>query len=117
MQRDEMRRAAQPPTPGGWQAGSSSPSSPQGLETRSRKRARTHSALSTPADSNGTLGAAVDARKEATKGTLSELTGLGSKALKVDDQNAPDTLLLGPKPSKVKVMIRTSSAFLHHLGG
>jgi hypothetical protein len=51
--RDEMRRAAQPPPPGGWSAGSTSPSSPQGLETRSRKRARTHSASSPPAAPTG----------------------------------------------------------------
>jgi hypothetical protein len=42
----EGSSAAQPPPPGGWPAGSTSPSSPQGLETRSRKRTRTDSALS-----------------------------------------------------------------------
>jgi hypothetical protein len=75
MQRDEMRRAAQPPTPGGWPAGSTSPSSPQRLETRSRKRARTHSASSPPADSNGTLGAAVDARKDIRRVTTDSYQG------------------------------------------
>jgi hypothetical protein len=61
MQRDERQRAAQPPPPGGWPAGSPSPSSPQGLETRSRKRARTDSAPSPSADSN--LGTVVDAQR------------------------------------------------------
>ena len=42
MQLDERKRAAQPPPPGGWPAGSTSPSSPQGPETRSRKPAHTH---------------------------------------------------------------------------
>jgi hypothetical protein len=75
MQRDEMRRAAQPPPPGGWSAGSTSPSSPQGLETRSRKRARTHSAPSPPADSNGTLGAAVDAQRDISRVTTDSYQG------------------------------------------
>jgi hypothetical protein len=75
MQLDKMRRAAQPPTPGGWQAGSTSLSSPQGLETRSRKRARTHSASSPPADSNGTLGADVDARKDIRRVTTDSYQG------------------------------------------
>jgi hypothetical protein len=64
MHRDERQRAAQPPPPGGWPAGSTSPSSPQGLETRSRKRARTDSASSPSADSNGTLGSVVDAQRD-----------------------------------------------------
>ena len=46
---------AGPAPPGGWQAGSTSPSSPQGLETRSRKRARTDSAWSPSADSTVTV--------------------------------------------------------------
>jgi hypothetical protein len=75
MQRDEMRRAAQPPPPGGWSAGSTSPSSPQGLETRSRKRARTHSASSPPADSNGTLGAAEDAQRDISRVTTDSYQG------------------------------------------
>jgi hypothetical protein len=75
MQRDEMRRAAQPPTPGGWPAGSTSSSSPQGLETRSRKHARTHSASSPPADSNCTLGAVVDAQRDISHVTTDSYQG------------------------------------------
>ena len=75
MQRDEMRRAAQPPPPVGWQAGSTSPSSQQGLETRSRKRARTHSASSPPANSNGTLGAVVDAQRDIIRVTTDSYQG------------------------------------------
>jgi hypothetical protein len=64
MQRDEGKGAAQPPPPGGWPAGSTYPSSQQGFETRSRKRTRTDSASSPSAESNGTLGAVVDAHKD-----------------------------------------------------
>ncbi len=90
MQRDEMKRAGQPAPPGGWPASSTSPSSPQGLETRSRKRARTDSASSPSADSNCTLGAvtgsmprgtSVASPPTATKGTPPARTGPGSKAL------------------------------------
>ena len=75
MQRDERQRAAQPPPPGGWPAGSSSPSSPQGLETRSRKRARTDSAISPSADSNGTLGTVVDAQRAPRRVTADSYQG------------------------------------------
>lgn len=75
MQRDEGKRAAQPPPPGGWPAGSTSPSSPQGLETRSRKRARTHSASSPSAASNGTLGAVVDAHRDIRRVTADSYQG------------------------------------------
>ena len=75
MQRDEGKRAAQPPPPGGWPAGSTSPSSPQGPETRSRKRTRTHSASSPPADSNGTLGAVVDAHRDIRRVTADSYQG------------------------------------------
>jgi hypothetical protein len=57
MQGTNRRTAPQPPPPGGWPASSAPSSSPQGLETRSRKRARTHSASSPYADSNGTASA------------------------------------------------------------
>jgi hypothetical protein len=49
---------AAPQPPGGWPVGSAPSSSPQGLETRSRKRARTDSASSPSADSNGSFGSA-----------------------------------------------------------
>ena len=75
MQRDEGKRAAQPPPPGGWPAGSTSPSSPQGLETRSRKRARTGSASSPSAASNGTLGAVVDAHRDIRRVTADSYQG------------------------------------------
>ena len=75
MHRDARQRAAQPPPPGGWPAGSPSPSSPQGLETRSRKRARTHSATSPSADSNGTLGTVVDAQRAPRRVTADSYQG------------------------------------------
>ena len=75
MQRDEGKRAAQPPPPGGWPAGSTSPSSPQGLETRSRKRTRTDSASSPSAASNGTLGAVVDAHRDIRRVTADSYQG------------------------------------------
>jgi len=75
MQRDEGQRAAQPPPPGGWPAGSPSPSSPQGLETRSSKRARTDSAPSSSADSNGTLGTVVDAQRALRRVTADSYQG------------------------------------------
>jgi hypothetical protein len=75
MQRDGMRRAAQPPPPVGWLSSSTSPSSPQRLETRSRKRARTHSASSPPADSNCTLGASVDAQRHISRVTTDSYQG------------------------------------------
>jgi hypothetical protein len=92
MQLDERRRAAQPPPPGGWQAGSTSPSSPQGLETRSRKRARTHSASSPPANSNCTLGAVVDAQRDIICVTTDSYQGNTAKAYRtwlqsIDQQN------------------------------
>ncbi len=52
-----------------------SPSSPQGLETRSRKRARTRSASSPPADSNCTLGAVVDAQRDISRVTTDSYQG------------------------------------------
>jgi len=76
MQRDERKRAAQTPPPGGWPAGSTSPSSPQGLEARSRKRARTDSASSPSAESNGTtLGAVVDAQRDIRRVTADSYQG------------------------------------------
>jgi hypothetical protein len=81
MHRDARQRAARPPPPGGWQAGSPSPSFPQGLETR---RIRPHRHLRT-----STLGAVVDAQRPirraasqptATKGTPPAPTRHGSKA-------------------------------------
>jgi hypothetical protein len=73
MHRDARQRAAQPPPPGGWPAGSPSPSSPQGLETRSRKRARTDSASSPSADPN--LGAVVDAQRAIRRVTADNYQG------------------------------------------
>ena len=70
-----IAREAQPPPPGGWTAGSTSPSSPQGLETRSRKHARTHSASLPPADSNCTLGAVVDAQRDISRVTTDSYQG------------------------------------------
>jgi len=70
-----IAREAQPPPPGGWTAGSTSPSSPQGLETRSRKHARTHSASLPPADSNCTLGAVVDAQRDISSVTTDSYQG------------------------------------------
>ena len=75
MQRDERKRAAQTPPPGGWPAGSTSPSSPQGLEARSRKRARTDSASSPSAASNCTLGAVVDAHRDIRRVTADSYQG------------------------------------------
>ena len=46
MQRDDMRKAEQPPPPAGCPAGSMMTSSPQRHETRSGKRSRTESASS-----------------------------------------------------------------------
>ena len=66
---------AGPAPPGGWQAGSTSPSSPQGLETRSQKRARTDSASSPSAESNGTLGAVVDAQRDIRRVTADSYQG------------------------------------------
>jgi hypothetical protein len=73
MHRDARQRAAQPPPPGGWPAGSPSPSSPQGLETRSRKRPRTDSASSPSADSN--LGSVVDAQRAIRRVTADSYQG------------------------------------------
>jgi hypothetical protein len=70
-----MRRTAQQPPPCWWLAGSTSPSSPQGLETCSRKHARTHSASSTPADSNVTLGSVVDAQRHISIVTTNSYQG------------------------------------------
>ena len=75
MQRDEGKGAAQPPPPGGWPAGSTYPSSPQGLETRSRKRTRTDSASSSSAASNCTLGAVVDAHRDIRRVTADSYQG------------------------------------------
>ena len=49
--------------------------SPQGLETRSRKRARTDSASSPSAASNGTLGAVVDAHRDIRRVTADSYQG------------------------------------------
>jgi hypothetical protein len=78
MQRDGRRTAPQPPPPGWWPAGSAPSSSPQGLETRSRKRARTYSALSPSADSNGSLGAAVRAQRTTSRITTDYRGGTAS---------------------------------------
>ena len=75
MHRDERKRAARPPPPGGWPAGSTSPSSPQGLETLSRKRTRTDLALSPSAESNCTLGAVVDTHKDIRRVTADSYQG------------------------------------------
>ena len=75
MQRDEGKGSAQPPPPGGWPAGSTYPSSPQGLETRSRKLTRTDSASSPSAASNSTLGAVVDVHKDIRRVTTDSYQG------------------------------------------
>jgi hypothetical protein len=59
---------------GGW-AGSTPTKSQQGLETRARKRARTESASSPSADSNGTLGAAIGAQRDTSRVTTDSYQG------------------------------------------